>query len=121
MWKSRLGVCIKSSFWQGEEEAEQIKGVEVLKCLRRILDRSNDDCTAVLRNIRKARKVWGGLGNLLRREGADPVVSSKFYPALVQALLFFGSETWVLTATMMQRLEGAHVSFLRKVTRKQAT
>ena len=32
----------------------------------------------------------------------------------------FGADTWVLTETMSQMLEGAHVSFLRQVTRKQA-
>ena len=30
-------------------------------------------------------------------------------------------DTWVLTEKMMQWLEGAHVSLLRQVTRKQAT
>ena len=33
----------------------------------------------------------------------------------------FGAEKWVLLAPMMKRLEGAHVSFLRQVTQKQAT
>ena len=45
----------------------------------------------------------------------------KIYRAAVQAVLLFGAETWVLMETMIQRLQGAHVSFLRKVTRKQST
>ena len=70
----------------------------------------------VLHNIRKASKVWGRLGKHLRREGAEPTVSAQFYGKVVQAVLLFGAETWVLTETMIQRLEGAHVSFLRQVT-----
>ena len=95
--------------------------MERFKFLGRLIDRSDDDWPAVLRNIRKARQVWGRLGNLLWREGAEPEVSGKFYRAVVQAVLLFGAETWVLMETMMQQLEGAHVSFLRQVTRKQET
>ena len=36
---------------------------------------------------------------------------------LFQVVLLFGSETWVMTAEMMQKLEGLHVGFLRQVTR----
>ena len=49
----------------GEDEAERIKGVERFKYLRRMLDRSDDDLPEVLHNTRKARQVWGRLGNLL--------------------------------------------------------
>ena len=34
---------------------------------------------------------------------------------MVQAVILFGSETWVLTAVMIQNLEGLSVGFLRKV------
>ena len=37
----------------------------------------------------------------------------------MQAVLLFGAEKWVLTETMIYQLEGAHVSFLRQVTRKR--
>ena len=53
---------------------------------------------------------------LLRREGAEPIISAKFYRALVQAVLLFGSENWVLMAVMLQKLEVVHVGFLYQVT-----
>ena len=102
----------------GEEEAEYIKGVEVFKYIGRILERSDNDCTAVLRNISRARQVWGRLGKLLQREGSEPSVLEKFYCAVVQAVLLFGADTWVLLAPIMQRLEQAHVGLLWQVTRK---
>ena len=60
--------------------------------------------------------MWGRLGKLLQREGMEPEVSEKLYHTVVQAVLLFGVETWVLLAPMMQSLEGEHVSFLRQVT-----
>ena len=61
------------------------------KYLEILLDRSDKDCPAVLHKISKARQVWGRLGKLLWREGADPTVSEKFYRAVVQAVLLFGA------------------------------
>ena len=51
----------------GEDEEERIEGVERFKYLVRLLERSDDDCSAFLNNIRKARQVWGRLGKLLWR------------------------------------------------------
>ena len=74
-----LARCLEATFsLTGEEEAEHIKGVEVFKYLRRLLDRSDDDWPAVLRNISKERQVWGRLRKLLRREGTKPSVLAKF-------------------------------------------
>ena len=47
-------------------------------------------------NISKAQQVWGRLGELMRREGADPFISEKLYHPVVQVVLLFGVETWVL-------------------------
>ena len=60
---------------------------------------------AVLCNIRKSRQVWGRISKLLWREGADPTVLEKFYHAVVQTVLLFGAETWVITETMRHRLK----------------
>ena len=52
----------------------------------------------------------------MRREGADMIISAKFYRSVVQAVLLFRDETWVLLAAMLKKLEGAHVGFLQQVT-----
>ena len=46
----------------GEEEVERIEGVEVIKYLRRLLERSDNDWPEVLRNIQKSRQEWEQLG-----------------------------------------------------------
>ena len=110
--------CSEATFsLTGEEESERIEGVERFKYLGRLMERSDDYCPSVLRNIRKASQLWGRNGKLLWREGEDPAVSAEFYCVVVQAVLLFGSETWVLKEKMMQRLEGVHVSLLRQVKR----
>ena len=53
------------------------------------MDGSDDDWPAVLRNIKKARNVWGRIGKLLRREVLEPAASVKFYCAVVNAVLLF--------------------------------
>ena len=68
----------------------------------------------------RARSVWGRLGALLRREGADPKVSESFYRAVVQAIILYGSETWVLLASMKKRIEETHTEFLQMITGKRA-
>ena len=109
--------CVEASFrLMGEDELECIEGVETFKYLGRMLDRLDDDWPAVLRNVGKALRLWIGLGKLLRSEGTDPQVSAMLYWAVVQAVLLFGAETWVLLAAMYWNLEGVHMVFLRKMT-----
>ena len=57
---------------------------------------------------------------MLQREGAEPSVSEKLYHAVIQAVLLFGAETWLLLAPMSQRLERVSVGFLRQVTNMKA-
>ena len=54
----------------GHNKAECIEGVINFKYLGQMLDRSDDDWMAVLRNVGKARRVWIRMGKMLRREGA---------------------------------------------------
>ena len=56
---------------------------------------------------------------ILSREGADKRVSGKFFKAVVQVVLLFGAETWVLTPRIEQALESfLHVA-ARRITRRQ--
>ena len=51
---------------------------------------------------------------ILGREGADPRMSGLFFKAVIQAVLLFGSETWVLTP----RMEGALGSVQHRVAQQ---
>ena len=47
-----------------------------------------------------------------------PRIAAKFYKAVVQAVLLYGSETWNLTKSALARLEGFHVRAAYKMARK---
>ena len=55
-----------------------------------------------------SRLFWGRLGTLIQREGAYPKVMESFYRAVVQAIILYGSETWVLLESMAKIIEGTH-------------
>ena len=40
---------------------------------------------------------------------------------MVQAVLLYGAETWVLLEVMSRKLEGVHVVFLRPLTGQKST
>ena len=44
--------------------------------------------------------MGSGFGRILRREGATKRVSGNFFKAVVQQLLLFGAETWVVSPRM---------------------
>ena len=46
-------------------------------------------------------------------EGSDQLVSEMFYKAVVQEVVLFGAETWVLSAAMVKTMEGVRAGFLR--------
>ena len=59
--------------------------------------------------IKKARGIWARVGQVLQADNTLPKVSAKFYKAVVQSVLLYGSETWNLTQTIMALLEGFHI------------
>ena len=75
----------------GGEGYKMVEGVATFKYLGRPIDQRYDDWPEIRQNIIILRTVWGRLGNLLQREGADPRVPEIFYRAVTQAVLLFGS------------------------------
>ena len=72
----------------------------VFNYLVQVLTEVDYDWLSVVGNLVKVRNSWGRLSRILSREGADPKVLGHFYKAVLQAVLLFGAETWVLTPRM---------------------
>ena len=66
----------------------------------------DDNWKEVVGNIRKARKSWARLLSILGRDGYSPMVSGMLFKVVVQAVLIFGAETWVITPRMGRTLGG---------------
>ena len=60
----------------------------------------------MVRNLAKARAVWWRMTRILSREGEEPRVSGFFCKDVVQLVLIFIAETWVVTSCMGRVLGG---------------
>ena len=91
-----------------DEEAREVKvtyittyshpltTVPYFKGMGIILSESDNDCPAVVHNLSKVQKNWAQFLRVLGREGADAGKLGLFYVAVVQTVLLYGSETWVI-------------------------
>ncbi len=86
-----------------------LEQVEVFKYLGRLLAQDDNDIQAIRAQMQKARATWARVGQVLRSKNASPCIPAKFYKAVVQAVLLYGSETWILSPTALARLEGFHI------------
>jgi hypothetical protein len=84
--------------------------------LGRLLSTDDDDWLAVLRNVAKTQQRLAYISRILRREGATSKISTMFYKAVIQKILLFGSESWVLAPIMLGKLEGFHQQIARWLT-----
>ncbi len=65
----------------------------MFKYLGRLLAQDDDDIQAIRAQLRKARATWARVRQVLRAENVPPWVAAKFYKAVVQAVLLYGSKT----------------------------
>jgi hypothetical protein len=101
-----LALALRQQF---SVHGEVLERVEVFKYLGRLLAQDDDDTQAIRAQLRKARSTWAHVGQVLRAENVPPRVVAKFYKAVVQAVLLYGSKTWVLLTTALASLEGFHI------------
>jgi hypothetical protein len=78
----------------------------------------NDNVQAIRAQLQKARATWAQVGKVLRGENTPPTVTAKFYLAVVQAILLYGSETWVISPQAMARLEGFDIRAAWRMARR---
>jgi hypothetical protein len=97
---------------------EVLEKVKVFKYLGRFLAQDDDNVQAVRLQIQKSRGVWTCTGQVLCTENATPRVAAKFYKAVVQSVLLYGSKMWNLTRAVLAQLKGFHVRVAYKMARK---
>jgi hypothetical protein len=82
--------------------------VEEFKYLGQILERNDNYWPAISRNLKRARIAWGRIGKIQTKERADVKSMASIYKAIIQAVLLYGAESWVVTTGMQQKLESFH-------------
>ena len=68
----------------------------------------DDDTICIREQLQRARRKWGRIAKVLKREGANAVIMARFYRAIVQAVLLYGAESWTLTRRNMDKLTRFH-------------
>jgi hypothetical protein len=101
-----LALALRQQF---SVHGDVLERVEVFKYLGRLMSQDNDDIQVIRAQMRKAPATWARVRQVLRSENVSPFVAARFYQAIVQAILLYGSESWVISTTAMARLEGFHI------------
>ena len=87
---------------------QPIKSAFSFNYLGRVLSANDDDLPAIVANVCQACQRWGQVAQLLVQEGASTATMSYFYKAVVQAVLLYGSATWVTSPHMLCILNSFH-------------
>ena len=90
--------------------------VTSFKYLGRVITVEDDDFPAVVRDLRHARQKWARMNQVLSKEGEDARTLGQIYWEVVQSVLLYGSETWILPPRMKRVLGGFHDRVARIMT-----
>ncbi len=82
-------------------EGEVLEKVDLFRYLGRVLAQDDADVRAVRQQIKKARGIWARVGQVLTADNTPSKTSAKFYKAVVQSVLLYGSKTWNLATTAL--------------------
>ena len=80
----------------------------------------DDNCPAVMVKLKKARKSWAQLTRILGQEGSNLRVSGMLFKVVVQVVLLFGSEMWVMTPCMERALDSFQHRVAQPITGRQS-
>ena len=81
-----------------------ISTLSSFKYLGKVLTAAYDNWEAVISNLSKVCKSWVRMSCILGGYEANARVSGLFYKAVVQAVLIYRLEMWVLTPRMLWNL-----------------
>ena len=98
-------------------KGENIKMVQSFKYLGRVLQYNDDDLTAVESQLVKARGVWGRIGKIIKKKSlSNPRIMGIFYKVIVQTVLLYGAESWVLGTHARNKINSFHHRCSRFIT-----
>ena len=110
-----LQTAQSTSFFIGDNP---IEFVPFFRYLGRMLAQDDSDDMAAYARLEQTKKVWARFSHLLRANGASAKTMGRFYRTVLQQTLLFGSATWVLSPTALNRLERFHARCARGMTHR---
>ena len=76
---------------------------------------NNSDCSSLYINLRKAQRQWGVVAEVLGNTGVLVKAQAMMCKAVVQELILYGSEIWVVTDAMTTVLGGFNHRISRRI------
>ena len=76
---------------------------------------NNSDWAALYQNLWMARRRWRMLGKMVTEAGSTVWERGMLYKAVVQSVLLYGSEIWVVMRAMLKVLVGFYHRLARKI------
>lgn len=88
-----------------------LESVMVFKYLGRAITQNDDNWMVVSSNIANARKKWGRIKVILKKDTSIPHTMANSY----KAVLLYGSETWSMSEIMLHKLDMFHQQCCRHI------
>jgi len=99
-----------------------IKTVSEFKYLGRMVTKEDSDWSAVNYNLKKAKNAWYQMTRILTKRGSkNNKWRTTIYKSIVEAILLFGAETWVLSKAMETKLQSFHHRCARAIAGRYIT
>ena len=95
---------------------KKLQRVKEFCYLGRIFTENDDDTKCIQDNLKKARKRWACVGKILKTEGVNSKIMAKFYITIVQAVLLYGADSWVIKKRDYDALKSFHRRAVRYMT-----
>ena len=83
--------------------------------LIRTVSYNNSDWAALYHNLSKTRKWWEMAEKVVRKTEAEVRVQGMLYKEIVQSVLLYGRDIWVVMRAMLKVLEGLYHRTARRV------
>ena len=95
-----------------------IERVSSFKYLGRMMSSTDCDDEAIERQLTRARYKWKRFSAILNSGGMNKRVAGYFYKVVVQTVLLYGSESWVISKRQLRVLESFHRRVARYLCRR---
>ena len=103
----------KSGGDQGQHEP--LKATTSFPYLVRTVTYNNSDLVALYSNLQEDKMIWGMVAKVLGKTGVPIKSTVMMYKGVVQALLLYVKEIWLVTDSMMVMLEVFNHKIARRI------
>ena len=96
--------------------AKPLETVEAFPYLGRTVSYNNRYWVDLYQNLRKSRRWWEMVAKLVMKMGATVWALGVIYKAVLQMVLLYGIDIWVLKGSMLKALEVLYNRISRSIT-----